>query len=112
MKRMSVVGLLLCVCFVPVAWGQGPSWCKFDTPLWAQFHRHNMRRFDPCETVLNVHNVGNLELKWSYRTGASVTSSPAVANGVLYVGSYDHNVYALNADTGALLWKYATGSPV
>jgi len=31
---------------------------------------------------------------------------------VVYVGSYDGNLYALNASTGALLWKYMTGSPV
>ena len=36
---------------------------------------------------------------WSYRTrGSYVASSPAVANGVVYVGSDDDNVYALNAD--------------
>ena len=37
-------------------------------------------------------------------------SSPAVANGVVYFGSDDNNVYALNANTGAKLWSYATGS--
>ena len=49
---------------------------------------------------------------WSYATGDlyCVTSSPAVVNGVVYVGSRtDGNVYALNASTGALLWSYATG---
>src|SRR6516225_4175989 len=45
-----------------------------------------------------------------YATGDVVDSSPAVANGVVYVGSADHDVYALNAGTGALLWKYTTGS--
>jgi outer membrane protein assembly factor BamB len=35
-----------------------------------------------------------------------------MANGVVYVGSYDGNVYALNARTGALLWKYTTGGTV
>jgi outer membrane protein assembly factor BamB len=35
-----------------------------------------------------------------------------VANGVVYVGSWDDNLYALNASTGALLWSYATGAPV
>jgi eukaryotic-like serine/threonine-protein kinase len=34
---------------------------------------------------------------------------PAVANGVVYVGSEDNNVYALKASTGAKLWSYATG---
>jgi hypothetical protein len=49
---------------------------------------------------------------WKYATGSYVGSSPAVASGVVYVGSYDDNVYALNAATGALVWKYATGSYV
>jgi outer membrane protein assembly factor BamB len=35
-----------------------------------------------------------------------------VANGVVYVGSDDKNVYALNANTGALLWSYTTGNEV
>ena len=40
-----------------------------------------------------------------YTGGAIYTSSPAVADGVVYFGSSgrDHTVYALNAKTGALL---------
>ena len=38
-----------------------------------------------------------------------LSSSPAVANGVVYFGSGDGNVYALNASTGALLWMHNTG---
>jgi serine/threonine-protein kinase len=37
-----------------------------------------------------------------------VYSSPALANGVVYVGSEGGNVYALNATTGAKLWSYDT----
>ena len=43
---------------------------------------------------------------------ATVDSSPAVANGVVYVGSDDNNVYALSAKTGAKLWSYTTGNYV
>ena len=35
-----------------------------------------------------------------------------MANGVVYVGSLNHNVYALDARTGAKLWSYATGYSV
>jgi eukaryotic-like serine/threonine-protein kinase len=49
---------------------------------------------------------------WSYNTGKDVFSSPAVANGVVYIGSLVHNVDALNASTGALLWSYTTGGAV
>ena len=39
----------------------------------------------------------------------SFLSSPAVANGIVYVGSDDHKVYALAASNGAKLWEYTTG---
>jgi len=38
-------------------------------------------------------------------------SSPTVVNGIIYVGSVDHNVYALNANC-TVLWTYLTGAPV
>ena len=48
---------------------------------------------------------------WSFATYAD--SSPAVANGVVYIGSSQgNNVYALNAATGAKLWSFATGNKV
>ena len=31
---------------------------------------------------------------WSYTTGGAVWSSPAVANGMVYVASFDGKVYA------------------
>jgi outer membrane protein assembly factor BamB len=31
---------------------------------------------------------------------------------MVYVGSYDGNIYALNAKTGSFVWSYATGEMV
>jgi outer membrane protein assembly factor BamB len=39
-------------------------------------------------------------------------SSPVIWNGGVYFGSGDGNVYALNAATGALKWKFKTGDVV
>jgi eukaryotic-like serine/threonine-protein kinase len=39
-------------------------------------------------------------------------SSPTIADGVVYIGSGDHSVYAINADTGAMRWRFATGDVV
>jgi len=39
-------------------------------------------------------------------------SSPAVWNGAVYFGSGDGNVYSLNAETGAVKWKFKTGDVV
>ena len=40
---------------------------------------------------------------------AYVDSSPAVADGRVYVGSDDGRVYCLDASTGAQVWNYTTG---
>jgi outer membrane protein assembly factor BamB len=41
-----------------------------------------------------------------------ITSSPAVANGVVYIGSADYNLYAIDAKTGNELGSYATGGSI
>jgi len=51
-------------------------------------------------------------LKWRYYIGNIVNSSPAVAaDGTVYVGSWDHYLYAINPD-GSLKWRYLTGGNV
>ena len=44
---------------------------------------------------------GNTEL-WRFATGGIVYSSPAVANGVVYIGSDDKNLYAIGANSLSL----------
>jgi outer membrane protein assembly factor BamB len=52
------------------------------------------------------------QVKWKFSAQGQVLSSPAVVNGVLYVGSADHQLYALDANTGAKKWEYKTGSGI
>src|SRR5580700_9924033 len=73
-------------------------------------------RFNPHERTLSPRNANRLQKRWSYFTGCYGSicggSSAAVANGVIYVGSYDGNVYALEAATGNKLWSFLTGGQV
>lgn len=49
-------------------------------------------------------------VKWRFKTGGGVSSSPAVAaDGTVYVGSKDGHLYAINPQ-GTLKWRYRTGS--
>jgi outer membrane protein assembly factor BamB len=78
---------------------------------WSQFgYDQAHSRTNPYENVLSRTNVSHLTLDWRYTTGNYIDSSPAVTNGVVYIGSEDHNVYALDAKTGTRLWSYTTGS--
>ena len=47
-------------------------------------------------------------LKWKFHTGGRVIASPAIVNGVVYVGSTDGNLYAIDAASGAQKWKFET----
>ncbi len=53
---------------------------------------------------------------WGYQPGMTVWSSPALAEvdgvALIAVGSYDHDLYCLDAATGALRWKLSAGGPI
>ena len=47
-----------------------------------------------------------------YENGAWVKSAATVSGEVVYVGSKDDHLYALDAETGELVWRYKTGGDV
>ena len=49
---------------------------------------------------------------WSFATGGWVVTAPAVVDGVVYAGSDDYSLYALDAVTGDLRWSFATGDVI
>jgi eukaryotic-like serine/threonine-protein kinase len=51
-------------------------------------------------------------VKWKFQTRGAIVSSPAVVDGVAYVGSDDHILYAVDLASGGLKWKFKTGSRV
>lgn len=67
---------------------------------------------NPYEQVLNATTVSGLTKQWAYQTGNAIGSSPAVVNGVIYVGSKDGNLYAIDAASGSKKWAYQTGNYV
>jgi outer membrane protein assembly factor BamB len=51
-------------------------------------------------------------VRFVFRTGAAIRSTPALSQGVLYFGSGDGNVYALDSRSGAVRWRIAADGPV
>jgi outer membrane protein assembly factor BamB len=52
-------------------------------------------------------NAVPLELIWTHKVGASDISAPIIDSGILFVGSDDNNLYALDEKTGDLKWQYS-----
>lgn len=51
-------------------------------------------------------------LKWAFKTGGKIFSSPIVNDGTVYIGSEDGNLYAIDEKTGKTNWKFKTGGAV
>jgi parallel beta-helix repeat protein len=69
-----------------------------------------MFRHDPTHAGYTESSAPNTnQTLWSYATGSYVYSSPAVADGKVYVGSVDGRVYCLDSLTGTQIWNYTTG---
>jgi outer membrane protein assembly factor BamB len=49
---------------------------------------------------------------WQFKTGGRVFSSPVVADGLVFMGSNDHFLYALDAAKGTQVWKFSTDANV
>jgi len=58
----------------------------------------------------NFSSFGNL--RWKFKTQGKIFSSPAISAGIAYIGSEDHNLYAIDIKTGKQLWKFATAGVV
>ena len=61
---------------------------------------------------LNAAGHSTNQTLWVFKTSGHVWSSPAVVNGVVYFGSFDHNVYAVNAKDGTKIWSFSTGGDI
>ncbi|MCA9976485.1 MAG: PQQ-binding-like beta-propeller repeat protein [Anaerolineales bacterium] len=82
---------------------------NYDTPVqpdapWPTF-RHDRRNTGRSPLVASYQG----DQPWSFQTGKGIFSTPVIdENGIIYVGSADHNFYALNAD-GSEKWHFVTG---
>jgi outer membrane protein assembly factor BamB len=108
LKQYSVpIAILLTVTLLAASFSIFYSSIPFAAADWPMFHG------GPS------HNGGGTgspvlapTLLWNYTTGGGVYSSPAIVGGVVYIGSEDGNVYALNAANGLRIWNYSTGGDV
>jgi outer membrane protein assembly factor BamB len=83
-------------------------WCFGAAKDWSMF------RGNAEQPGVAVGQAGptNLVYKWVYTTDGPVTSSAAVVQGKVYIGSFDKNLYCLDAYTGAKIWSFATADRV
>ncbi|WP_317164370.1 MULTISPECIES: PQQ-binding-like beta-propeller repeat protein [unclassified Sphingobacterium] len=70
------------------------------------------RPLERGHSVYPKETTHELPLKWKVQTKGKVFSSPVVQDGILYVGSCDSSLYAIEAAQGNVLWQYRTGGEI
>ena len=78
------------------------------------------QRYSPLDQI-NTSNVKGLTPAWVFQCGSmgmhsgastySLEASPLVVDGIMYITGFDGWMWALDAKTGAELWRYHRASP-
>ena len=63
-------------------------------------------------TTAAISSQSGIKPLWAFQCEDEIRGSPLYYAGAVYIGSYDHNLYSLNAADGALKWKFATKAGV
>jgi polyvinyl alcohol dehydrogenase (cytochrome) len=61
---------------------------------------------------ISSRNVGSLGPLWEVTVGGPISSTPVIEDGIVYTGSYDGSLYAVELLSGEVLWSYETGAAV
>lgn len=72
-------------------------------------YRGNLERTGIFQTK-SVEKIS--ALKWEFEAEKLISNSPVVADGIVYFGSLDKNLYAIDINTRLEKWKYKTENPI
>ncbi len=111
MKSAPVRGVAIALCvlsFSPWMATAADHPASHDWPIYGGTPENN--HYSPLSQI-NRENVKQLQIAWTYDTEESggLQSSPIVVDGILYGLTPTEKVFALNAATGKLLWKFDSG---
>jgi outer membrane protein assembly factor BamB len=84
-----------------------PHFNRLGDSDWPMYGHDLRRSFANPASGINAANVGRLTPAWSFSTGDAVTTQAVTSEGIVYIGSWDGYLYALDQATGAVRWKFA-----
>ena len=61
---------------------------------------------------INEPFSGAIQPRWVFKSEDEIRASAAVMGTTVFVGSYDTNLWALNLENGALIWKHPTNGGI
>ena len=77
---------------------------------WPMFLQNPARTAATVDPKLSVSSASTLKLKFTFAAGGPIASSVSIVGTTAYFGSWDGYEYAVNTQTGALIWKQNLGT--
>ncbi len=75
-----------------------------EWPMFGQNYQNTAS--NDTERKISTSNIATLAPKWVATTGGDVSARAAVVDGVVYFPDWGGNLWALDADTGAIIWQH------
>jgi outer membrane protein assembly factor BamB/tRNA A-37 threonylcarbamoyl transferase component Bud32 len=89
--------------------GLNPTGNRSDNQTNATNNRFRQpQAVEETEVQASLDDLPMGELVWSFASEEEIRNNPVVHNGMVFFGSYDSNLYALEAQKGEFLWKAPT----
>lgn len=73
---------------------------------------HQTGVLSPSRVASLKSSVQEVKPVWEFTCEDEIRGTPVCYSGAVFVGSYDNNLYALNAANGAFVWKYPTDAGI
>jgi len=94
---------------------RGAGTSQWACGSWGMYGRTLSRQFSTdCPSGISPETVSTLQPAWTFRVPpapgdqTTFTATPAIVDGVVYVGSWNGFFYALNLEDGSVIWEHET----
>jgi outer membrane protein assembly factor BamB/tRNA A-37 threonylcarbamoyl transferase component Bud32 len=81
---------------------------EMKTDLLGVLGRSESRQLAPQYDPVAPMPENTVQPVWTFESADDIRGTALYNRGIVYFGSYDHYLYAVNAETGGLIWKYQT----
>ena len=89
------------------------DWIKVKNPIMTQPVYEDPAIYFACDDgVVYAFNAETGKDIWEYHAERSIKADLLIEGDIIYVGSNDFALYAIDRHAGALRWKYETGFPI
>src|SRR5580704_16661548 len=103
-SRHFASAVVIGLCSIPAMAFAESGDSRSEWPIFGQNEQNTASNDE--ERKISTSSVARLAPKWVATTGGDVSARAAVVDGAVYFPDFGGNLFALDADTGAVIWQH------